>query len=60
MKGMPGSKVSPVPIIRMYGVTMDGNSVCCHVHGFTPYFYILAPEGFSEENLSEFKVNLIL
>ncbi|CAH1389959.1 unnamed protein product [Nezara viridula] len=58
IKGMPGSQVSPVPIIRMYGVTMDGNSVCCHVHGFTPYFYILAPEGFSERSLSEFKEKL--
>ncbi|CAG7733267.1 unnamed protein product, partial [Allacma fusca] len=38
--GMPGSKIPPVPVIRMYGVTDDGNAVCCHVHGFSPYFYV--------------------
>lgn len=25
--GMPGSKVGPVPIIQMYGITKSGNSV---------------------------------
>lgn len=40
-KGMdvPGSKIAPVPIIRMFGCTSLGFSVCAHVHGFTPYFY---------------------
>ncbi|KRZ28416.1 DNA polymerase delta catalytic subunit [Trichinella pseudospiralis] len=27
-------------VIRMYGATKDGHSVCCHVHGFQPYFYV--------------------
>ena len=31
------------PVLRMFGVTMDGNSVCAHIHGFLPYFYVLAP-----------------
>jgi hypothetical protein len=30
------------PIIRMFGVTGDGNSVTCHVHGFQPYFFVNA------------------
>jgi DNA polymerase elongation subunit (family B) len=27
------------PVIRMFGVTADGNSVAAHVHNFTAYFY---------------------
>lgn len=52
---MPGAQIGPVPIIRMYGVTMEGNSVCCHVHGFTPYFYIGAPKGFDHTHCQPFK-----
>lgn len=43
--GMPGQVQGKVPIIRMFGVTDSGNSVCCHVHGFAPYFYVPAPNG---------------
>src|SRR5690349_3491889 len=39
----------------MYGVTMDGNSVCAHVHGFTPYLYVQSPSNFEKKHLSEFK-----
>ena len=28
-----------VPILRMYGITAAGNSVCGFLHGFEPYFY---------------------
>ncbi|CAL5224971.1 g7745 [Coccomyxa viridis] len=38
------------PIIRMYGVTEHGNSVCAFVHGFQPYFYIEAPRGFGPDD----------
>lgn len=31
--------LSQVPILRMYGVTGAGNSVCAFVHGFEPYFF---------------------
>eukprot|EP00741_Cyanophora_paradoxa_P009639 tig00001545_g9337.t1 len=31
------------PVIRLYGVTAEGNTVMVHVHGFQPYFYIQAP-----------------
>lgn len=53
--GMPGSQMGPVPIMRMFGVTMEGNSVCCHVHGFTPYMYIGAPKGFENKDCRPFK-----
>lgn len=55
LPGMPGAQVAPVPIFRMYGVTMDGNSVCAHVHGFLPYLYVQAPKNFDKSYLSQFK-----
>ncbi|KOB68271.1 DNA polymerase [Operophtera brumata] len=58
VQGMPGSQLAPVPIMRMYGVTMDGNSVCCHVHGFTPYFYVTVPVNFTESTCNEMKTSL--
>ncbi|CAF4774299.1 unnamed protein product [Pieris macdunnoughi] len=56
--GMPGSQLAPVPIMRMYGITMEGNSVCCHVHGFTPYFYVTVPLNFDVSSCLELKTNL--
>eukprot|EP00123_Amoebidium_parasiticum_P014505 comp22526_c0_seq1/m.34188 comp22526_c0_seq1/g.34188 ORF comp22526_c0_seq1/g.34188 comp22526_c0_seq1/m.34188 type:complete len:982 (-) comp22526_c0_seq1:1161-4106(-) len=47
MANMPGAKVGAVPIVRMYGVTDEGNSVLCHIHGFLPYFYVPAPRNFN-------------
>ncbi len=34
------------PVVRLYGVTAEGNSVFAHTHGFLPYFYIQCPRGF--------------
>ncbi|KAJ8253632.1 hypothetical protein COCON_G00202440 [Conger conger] len=56
--GMPGQSQGSAPIVRMFGVTDGGNSVCCHVHGFAPYLYVLAPAGFSSSHLSEFQKEL--
>lgn len=39
----------------MYGVTDNGHSVCCHVHGFSPYFYVSLPEKFTKAHCGEFK-----
>ncbi|KAG6450054.1 DNA polymerase delta catalytic subunit [Manduca sexta] len=58
IQGMPGSQLAPVPIMRMYGITMEGNSVCCHVHGFTPYFYVTVPANFTESSCNSLKSNL--
>ena len=55
---MPGSTVGPVPIIRMYGVTEIGNSVQMNVHGFTPYFYVIAPKDFKQSDCSYFRSSL--
>ncbi|XP_032394582.1 DNA polymerase delta catalytic subunit [Etheostoma spectabile] len=56
--GMPGQSQGKVPIIRMFGVTDSGNSVCCHIHGFAPYFYVPAPSGFTSKYLGEFQREL--
>lgn len=55
LHGMPGSQIGPIPIMRMFGVTMEGNSVCCNVHGFTPYLYISAPRDFAKSDCAPFK-----
>ncbi|KAJ8956142.1 hypothetical protein NQ317_014055 [Molorchus minor] len=54
-KRMPGPQNGLVPIIRMFGITKTGNSVCCHVHGFSPYFYVDLPSSFTGEDLAPFK-----
>ncbi|XP_030845110.1 DNA polymerase delta catalytic subunit isoform X1 [Strongylocentrotus purpuratus] len=56
IQGMPGATSGPTPIIRMFGVTEAGNSVLCHIHGFTPYFYIPAPQNFVPEHCSKFRM----
>lgn len=56
MAGMPGATSGPVPILRMYGVTMDGHSVLAHVHGFHPYFFVQAPNNFQPSHCTDFRV----
>ena len=68
---MPGSSVSPVPIIRMFGVTKGGNrwasqniitdsilSVLLKLYGFVPYFYVPAPPGFHRGDCETFRQTL--
>ncbi|VEL27494.1 unnamed protein product [Protopolystoma xenopodis] len=52
---MPGTTDDLVPIIRVFGVTNKGYSVCLHIHGFAPYFYVPAPSGFVESHISLFR-----
>ncbi|KAI4463291.1 dna polymerase catalytic subunit [Holotrichia oblita] len=56
--GMPGAQLGFVPIMRMFGITENENSVCCHVHGFTPYLHVSLPDSFGEEDLCLFKEKL--
>lgn len=42
-------------VLRLYGVTRDGNSVLAHVHGFLPYFYVPAPPGFTSSHCDVFR-----
>ena len=49
--GVPGVSRGAVPIQRMYGVTGDGHSVCCHIHGFTPYFWTVPPADMTEKDI---------
>ncbi|CAK9171492.1 unnamed protein product [Ilex paraguariensis] len=50
---MPNSS-GAAAIIRIFGVTREGHSVCCHVHGFEPYFYISCPPGMGPDDISRF------
>ena len=57
---MPGAQTGPVPILRMFGVTMDGHSVMAHIHGFHPHFHVKAPNDFDPTHCSEFRVCLLI
>lgn len=42
-------------VIRGYGVTENGNSICIHVDGFKPYFFFKVPEDWDDRKFKEFK-----
>ncbi|KAL9313895.1 hypothetical protein ACSQ67_019347 [Phaseolus vulgaris] len=48
----------PAAIIRIFGVTKEGHSVCCNIHGFEPYFYICCPPGMGPDDISHFHQTL--
>ncbi|CAN8251712.1 unnamed protein product [Cochlearia groenlandica] len=50
---LPGSS-GQAAIIRIFGVTREGHSVCCYVHGFEPYLYIACPPGMGPDDISRF------
>lgn len=58
LSGMPGSTVGPCPVARMYGITMEGNSVLCHIHGFVPYFFVPAPSNMMKDDCHAFQDSL--
>ena len=43
------------PILRIYGVTENGNSVCALVEDFYPYFYIKCPNNLNEHDFPNFQ-----
>ncbi|KAK1371435.1 Dna polymerase delta catalytic subunit [Heracleum sosnowskyi] len=51
---LPDSSSGPAAIIRMFGVTKEGHSVCCNVHGFEPYFYASCPKGTGPDDIARF------
>ncbi len=56
VKNMPGNQEGPVPVVHLYGVTKEGNSVLVTVHGFLPYFFVPAPaEDFGDRQCDEFR-----
>uniref|UniRef100_A0A2K6U0N3 DNA polymerase n=1 Tax=Saimiri boliviensis boliviensis TaxID=39432 RepID=A0A2K6U0N3_SAIBB len=60
VSGGPPLSRGSVPVLRAFGVTDEGVSVCCHIHGFAPYFYTPAPPGFGPEHLGELQRELNL
>lgn len=44
-----------VPLLRMFGVSASGNSVCAHVHGFLPYFWAAVPPGLGPDDIETVK-----
>uniref|UniRef100_A0A6N2KUR1 Uncharacterized protein n=1 Tax=Salix viminalis TaxID=40686 RepID=A0A6N2KUR1_SALVM len=48
----------PAAILRIFGVTGEGHSVCCLVHGFEPYFYVSCPPGMNPDDISHFHHSL--
>ncbi|KAG9509671.1 DNA polymerase delta catalytic subunit, partial [Fragariocoptes setiger] len=50
--------VAHSPIIRLFGVTRDGHSINCRVHGFRPYFYFLIKDVPDQPKLERFKKEL--
>mmetsp|Transcript_16058 Transcript_16058/g.17971 ORF Transcript_16058/g.17971 Transcript_16058/m.17971 type:complete len:1054 (-) Transcript_16058:969-4130(-) len=48
-------------ILRMYGITQEGHSVMCHIHGFRPYIFVPVPTHMTEltpANLNFFREKL--
>merc|ERR1719166_340182 len=43
----PGTRQKQ-PVIRIYGVSENGHSVCCHVYGFSHYYYVRVPNEWSQ------------
>ena len=58
MLGERRRAMGPAAMLRIFGVTAGGNSMCVHVHGFEPYFYAKVPESFKEEQCEGFRKNL--
>ena len=58
MLGPQRKAMGAAAMLRIFGVTAGGNSVCVHVHGFEPYFYAKVPESFRDDQCEGFRKNL--
>mmetsp|Transcript_50355 Transcript_50355/g.98521 ORF Transcript_50355/g.98521 Transcript_50355/m.98521 type:complete len:1167 (+) Transcript_50355:137-3637(+) len=48
---VPGpSADQPAPVLRLYGSTASGSSVCAYVHGFAPYAFFACPPGYKHHS----------
>lgn len=47
-----------VPVVRLYGVNDNGNSVCAFVHGFEPYFLVEKPSFWNIDHTEALKQQL--
>ncbi|KAF1740555.1 hypothetical protein MXB_1803, partial [Myxobolus squamalis] len=45
-------------VLRLYGVTSDGNTMLVHIYGFKPYFYLKAPSSFDAKYIEDLKITL--
>lgn len=41
-------------VIRIFGVNIDGNSICAHIHGFYSYIYVQAWDNMTANDLDTF------
>ncbi|KAI4369278.1 hypothetical protein MLD38_017738 [Melastoma candidum] len=57
-KELMPDRSGPATVIRIFGFTREGHSVCCNVHGFEPYFYISCPPGMGPDDISRFHQTL--
>ena len=45
-------------VVRLFGVTQEGSTVACYVHGFFQYFYVKCPTYFDDNTIAAFKLTL--
>lgn len=45
-------------VVRLFGVTEEGHSICCNVTDFLHYFYVPAPVNFRKEDLPQLQKGL--
>lgn len=57
-EGFMGPEEGMAPVMRMFGVTRDGFSILCHIHGFHPYFYVYTAQKPDFNRLQDFTEHL--